>query len=437
VVSGVSSGRTRVDLLSLFTVRYRPEPGERGFLARMQTKEADGARVSVAVPDAAEAKRIFGVAVASRSLQPVFIRVENRLPAGGTPLRVSAVAIDPEYYTPREAGLLSGFSIGRRVLGFGALAWFFLPLAGFLIAKVVSARRANRRMEDLFHDLAFRFAPIPPGGAAEGFVFTNLDVGTKSVEILLLGRDKVRELEFSIAVPGLDADHHKLEREVLPQASELESVDRAALLERLAAMPTATTNKDGTGGGDPVNLAVIGSFEDTLGAFGARWDQTETISLATCWRTAKAFLTGDEYRYSPISPLFLHGRSQDFALQRIRGSINQRLHLRLWATPMRFQDQTVWIGQISRDIGVRFTSKTWSLTTHRIDPDTDESRDYLVEDLLTAERVTGLGYVGGVGSCTAAEPRRNLTGDPWYTDGQRAVIVTSPHRTAPAKIEWL
>ena len=70
-----------------------------------------------------------------------------------------------------------------------------------------------------------------------------------------------------------------------------------------------------------------------------------------------------------MSPLYLGGRQQDFALQRARVSLNQRLHLRLWATSVRCDGQPVWIGQVSRDIGVRFTPKTWNLTTHRIDPD--------------------------------------------------------------------
>ena len=100
---------------------------------------------------------------------------------------------------------------------------------------------------------------------------------------------------------------------------------------------------------------VIGEFDTLLGAFGGRWDETETITLATCWKTVAAFLLGAEYRYSPVSPLYLFGRSQDFALQRIRESINERLHLRLWLTPLRFHGKPVWVGQVSRDIGVRFT----------------------------------------------------------------------------------
>ena len=425
-----------MNLLSLFTIRYAPEPRERGFLQRAQSLERDGARVTVAIPDAAEDRRIFGVNVTGRGLQPVFVRIENLSPPGASPMRLHLVALDPEYDTPREAAALSRFSIGKRLMSFGIVAWFFLPVIGLLICKVVSAHRANRRMEEVFKSVALHPAPVPPGGMAEGFVFANLDVGTKSVAIRLLGTDQAREFEFAITVPGLDADHHQKEFDAQHPTLSAERVDRPALEDRLLKMPTATTNRRGTGSGDPVNLVLIGTFDHILAALGARWDQTETISLATCWRTCRAFLLGSEYRYSPVSPLFLLGRSQDFAMQRIRGSINERLHLRLWAAPLRFLDRPVWVGQISRDIGVRVTHRTWNLTTHRIDPDVDESRDYLVEDLLAAGRVLGAAYLNGVGPCTADAPRRNLTGDPYFTDGRRAVIVVSPTRTAALKIEW-
>jgi hypothetical protein len=75
-----------------------------------------------------------------------------------------------------------------------------------------------------------------------------------------------------------------------------------------------------------------------------------------------------------------------------------------------------------------FTTKVWNLTTHRIDSDVDESRDYVIEDLLVAGRVKAAGYVGGVGACTPDDPRHNLPGDPYYTDGKRAVIVLAPTR---------
>jgi len=80
----------------------------------------------------------------------------------------------------------------------------------------------------------------------------------------------------------------------------------------------------------------------------------------------------------------------------------------------------VWIGQISRDIGVHFTWRT--ITTHKIDPDVDETREYLLEDLAYAQAVEAFGYIGGVGAAGYDQPRGNLTGDPYFTDGQRLVI---------------
>ena len=137
-----------------------------------------------------------------------------------------------------------------------------------------------------------------------------------------------------------------------------------------------------------------------------------------------------------MSALHLFNRQQDVALQRIRSSINERLHLRLWLTPLRLNGNSVWVGQVSRDIGVRFTTKTWNLTTHRVDPDVDEARDYVIEDLLQAGRIDATGYVDGVGECIATAPRHNLTGDPYFTDGKRAVIVLSKERTTPRFVAW-
>jgi hypothetical protein len=105
-------------------------------------------------------------------------------------------------------------------------------------------------------------------------------------------------------------------------------------------------------------------------------------------------------------------------------------------SPLRFRGNPVWVGQVSRDIGVRFTSRTWNLTTHRIDPDVDESRDYVIQDLLEAGRIEAAIYIGGVGECTHDAPRHNLTGDPYFTDGRRAAILLSPKRTAPRFLLW-
>jgi hypothetical protein len=105
-------------------------------------------------------------------------------------------------------------------------------------------------------------------------------------------------------------------------------------------------------------------------------------------------------------------------------------------TPLRFEGKPVWIGQVSRDIGVRFTLKTWNLTTHKIDSDVDDARDYVLDDLLESGHIARAGYVLGAAAAERTAPRHNLTGDPYFTDGMRAVAVFSEVRTTPAFFNW-
>jgi hypothetical protein len=460
VSSDRATGRTEAVFLRLFTVPYRPQPTAREFLARAQTRQSPLAEVTAAVPDARESERLFGVPLARRGIQPVYLRIVNR---GQLPLRLHLVSIDPSYYTPLEAAAANHFSIARRLSAFGLVGLLFaLPLLLLIPLKLITARRSNRRMNEFFQAQAFHLRPIPPGGESEGFVFTRLDAGTKTVRVCLHaagnslyvakriseaspsvqlavapmesisgGSQPAVDFTFSIPVPGIAADYMRRDFSALYPVESLVDCDLLALVEQLRALPAATSNRRGTGAGDPANLVVIGQFESILAAFAPRWDESETITLATCWRTARSFLLGSEYRYSPVSPLYFLGRSQDVALQRIRRSINERIHLRLWLTPLRFAAKPVWVGQVSRDIGVRLTLKTWNLTTHRIDPDVDESRDYVFQDLFEANAIDAAGYVDGVGRCDSIAPRRNLTGDRYFTDGKRvAVLLSTPSAMA-------
>lgn len=436
-------------LWRLVITPYRPDPAMREFMSRAETKEDDHATATVAVLTPAESRAVFGVDVARRGIQPVFLRIVNR---SAESLRVQMVNIDPKYFTPLEAAGVNHFSITRRLSAFGAMGWLFVPLLALVPLKLVTAWLANGRMDDFFRGQGFRLGPISSAATAEGFVFTTLDLGTKVVRVRLTRvggiaqslagaapqaadarRDHahtqaVSDFTFTMPVPGITVDHHGRDFARLRESAAVEACTIDQLVARLESLPAATTNAAGTRHGDPVNLVVIGDFETLLAAFAARWDESETISLATCWKTVRAFLLGSSYRYSPVSPLHLFGRTQDIALQRTRQSINERLHLRLWLTPLVFSDKPVWVGQVSRDIGVRFTTRAWNLTTHRIDPDVDESRDYVIEDLMLSGRAAAAGYVAGVGGSTRDQPHRNLTGDPYFTDGKRAVILLSASR---------
>jgi hypothetical protein len=414
-------------------VRYSPKPQERGFVEAAQQAEQEDITVRIAALDARQSREFFGVPMARRGIQPLWVRIENR---AATRCRLAVVSIDPNYYSPHEAAAANHYSAGRRLVTFGLLGYLvFLPLLLLVPLKMLSAMRANRQMDELFREQAFPLRAIQPGKHSEGFVFTGLDIGSKVVHLRILRVEGPIEFDFNLPVPGIDADYERRELRAPHTLDQVVDCDLPTLFERLGAMPRAVSGPLGIKDGDPANLVVIGEFATILSAFGARWDETEVITLATCLKTAKSFVFGGEYRYSPVSPLFMFGRSQDFALQRIRESINERLHLRLWMTELRYNGKPVWVGQVSRDIGVRFTLKTWNLTTHRIDPDVDESRDFVLEDLIHAQRAERIGYVRGVGECTKAAPRRNLTGDPYFTDGNRAIAVVSGSRTEPSFLD--
>ena len=84
---------------------------------------------------------------------------------------------------------------------------------------------------------------------------------------------------------------------------------------------------------------------------------------------------------------------------------------------------------------MHFTKKT--ITTHKIDPDVDETREYLLEDLAFSQAVRAFGYIGGVGASGYDQPRGNLTGDPYFTDGRRVLMRISRNPSGLDDVEML
>ena len=411
------------------TTNYHPDPSFRPFLERLKRQEAGGLEVSVAVLSDRESVKFFGVHLARRGVQPVWIEVRNGSVAGQ---RLDLYSIDPSYYTPLEAASVNHFSVGRRLLSFGILGWLFLFLLPLLPSKLITARRANRRMSALFKEHALRGGAIPPGDQRKGVVFTSLDEGLKAIDLRFVSENEVQMFNFALEVPGLIL-------RPMQDVGELGGVREVSLEELMrwsVEEPRCTTGRHGSREGDPLNLVVVGNRDLVRQCFGARWDDAEAINWTTSLKTAKAFLLDSTYRYSPVSSLFVNGRIQDLALQRARASINERVHLRLWRTRLQLEGHTVWIGQVSRDIGVRFTLKTWNLTTHRIDPDVDESRDYVVDSLAASQRLAKLALVPGCGAAQAGNPRRNLTGDTYFTDGNRALLLLSVHSPTTEFVQY-
>ena len=387
---------------------YKPSPeSESLFLQRAQTLSENNLRVTAAVPGAAETRKIFGVDLYARGIQPVWLKIENN---DDQPVWFLPVGLDPMYFTPFEASFLNHFRFSTT-------------------ANKQMDRHFFRSGKDIF---------VASGKSRTGFVFTNLDEGTKAFAIDMIGEDEqIRSFTFFIEVPGLKIDHRQVDfKGLYPKDQWRNFTDEKKFSDYLQNLPCCTTSKDGSENGDPLNLVVVGSGDDVYHSFlRAGWDETETITSGSAVRTGVSFLFGGRYRYSPVSALFVFGRRQDIALQKARGSIHERNHLRLWLTPVTFRGQYVWVGQISRDIGVRFTTRT--IVTHKIDPDVDETRDYLAQDLLYSQGLSIIAYVKGVGAAPIESPRQNLTGDPYFTDGLRAVLWVSSQPVAFEELGFL
>jgi LssY C-terminus len=377
------------------------------YLARAQSETQDQVTVTTAALSAAESATLFGVELADDDIQPVWIEIENRDDAAYWYMHRYT---DPMYFSPAEVAFAN-----RR--------WF--------------GGAANQRMEQVFLQRSLE-GYVPPLATVAGFVYTRRDPGTKVVSVSLLGDDQVKVFDFILFTPDLAADHRRVDLASVYRQDEMRAVDEAELRAALEQLPCCPTNADGSRLADPLNFVLIGDRDAVLAALvRAGWDETEVLSARSAAASARSFLFGSRYRYSPVSPLYLFGRPQDAAFQKARDDINRRNHLRLWLAPLRHDGQEVWIGQISRDIGVRFTTSAWNLTTHAIDPDVDAERWYLAQDLASVNALRKYGLVGGVGVSTLRQPRVNAGGDPYFTDGLRAVLFIASGPVPITAIEWL
>ena len=357
-----------------------------------QMSEFDGVVIRAQVLRDEQAHELFGVRLGVHGIQAVWLQIQNDTDGM---LHYLPVTTDSDYFSPLE------------------VAW-----------------KTRSRFRDGFNEalrrqlfVAAMPSELPAGETTQGFVFTNRDLGVKIVNVDVVGGGQHWQTSFLVEVPGIKLDVEKVNFDQLYELTDLADLDDQGLNEFIASQPCCTRNQSGEKTGDPVNFVLVGDAEVLLNGFAVRgWDLTERIHGGSIWKTMQSFLLGSSYRYSPVSSLYFFDRPQDIALQNARGNIHQRNHLRLWRAPVTYHGRSVWMGQISRDIGVRLTRHSPTLTTHKIDPDVDETRDYLLQDLMLSQHLARFGYVRSMLERGIGGPGHNLTGDPYITDGLRLVM---------------
>ena len=381
--------------------QFSPDPSaDASFIARAQQKSAPGIKVSASALGAHESEKSFGENLAGYNIQPVWLSIENET---DEPLALLPVTMDPDYY--------SAYEVSYRF--HGALSLM-----------------ANRARNEFFLKRQIA-SSLPPHTKTTGFVYGVLDTGIKYAHIVIVGKNRLESFDFALSIPGPAFVGTNLRAEDIYPGRKIEELGLSSVKEKLAKFVCCTTSADGARDGDPLNLVIVESKQDPIIPLISRgWHLARQLDVASAIKTARAFLFRDEFLTSPVSPLYVFGRKEDVVVQKARTTINERIHARFWLTPYTYDARRVWIGQVSRDIGVRLTDQTWNLTTHKIAPDVDFDRAYFLQDLFLSGFVERYGYVNGVGAAPASAPRANLTGDPYYTDGLRAVIFLS-NQTIP------
>ncbi len=179
--------------------------------------------------------------------------------------------------------------------------------------------------------------------------------------------------------------------------------------------------------GDPVNMAVDGSFEQldaTMRAAG--WYRAEEITARSTWLIIVSTLTGRSYPTAPVSTLMLFGRRHDVAYQQeVEGNPKQRHHVRFWHTPEGWLlpggAAVDWLGAGTYDTAVGVSWFTLQVT-HRIDENTDIERDFVVSSMTEADPVVA---VESLPNFTTGYHSRNGGGDRFITDGALPIVDVS------------
>lgn len=388
--------------------RKRFAPGDIAsapFHERVETKIQGGISVSVAVLGSRESRKLFDGYLAVRGIQPVWIKIDNRDDNLYFLIRTN---LDPDYLSP--------FEVSRR------------------LHSHYSAR-LDHQIDRYFRSVSLP-SDISPNTTVSGFIFTNLDEDYKLVNVELLSRARIRKFFFTQEIPGMRFDHARTDFESLYEKNEIVDCDEDQLRAEIQRLPAYTLGGDRKSPGDPLNVVFVGHSDDIAAAYRRRgWDETELTYFASARKTVSSLIFRSRYRHAPVSDLYAFGRRQDIALQKSRSTIAARNHLRAWLAPLRHDGLEVYLVQISRDIGIRWSAKT--LITHKIDPDVDEAREYLVLDLLASQGVSAVGFIKGVGAASMDKPHHNYANDPYFTDGYRAVLFFTMKSTPLGDVKLL
>ncbi|MBS1821862.1 MAG: LssY C-terminal domain-containing protein [Acidobacteria bacterium] len=173
--------------------------------------------------------------------------------------------------------------------------------------------------------------------------------------------------------------------------------------------------------GDMVNFALIGTREQVEAAFkAAAWVAVDKSVQDAIVNGLLKTLGKEAYTEMPMSTLYLFGRPQDMSFARADPLMvaAERHHLRVWQTNKTVDGRPLWVGSSTHDIGFEKDQRTGGVT-HKIDPEIDKERDYLLQSFDAAGAYASAAYV------TPSNPMleaHTATGGSFHSDGRIVVM---------------
>jgi hypothetical protein len=194
----------------------------------------------------------------------------------------------------------------------------------------------------------------------------------------------------------------------------------AALRKNIDGLPRRV-NDEYKNLGDMVNFVLVGSVQQVQSALeAASWHLADTDVKESALKAVLETYKKQDYLQMPMSQLMLFGRVQDFGYEQAEAYsvVASRHHFRLWKAPFTWDDQTVWVGAGTHDVGFEKDQRNGKLT-HKIDPAVDGERDNVGLSLQKSGKVKSMSYYL---PSDPVQDAKNATGGGYHSDGRLLVV---------------
>jgi len=387
--------------------------GQVDFLKSAETKTENGLTVTTSVLTNEESKKIFGVDLFEKGVQTVWIEIRNNTEYDFIFLPIS---LDPDYFSPNEVA--------------------FLYHQGFFNGGKMHPQLSRR-----FNDYGFELSHIYPGETRKGFVYTNYDPGIKYINLTLFSEEKIETFVFYVSLRDTGEEFGMVDFDTIYSMDEYSTYDNENDFRQfIKTLPCCLKNIEQKEDVYPINFVFIGSDEDVYSALIRRgWDVTEPYSDFWTKLDPKKYFSSPLFRTSPMENLYYFGRNQDVSFQKSRkkekGTVRQRNELRIWLVPIKYKGKSVWVGSTTRDIGTD-VNKFRDFLTRKFDPDLNETRAYLGEDMALSQNVSKVGWIRTNDPITKDNPNINYKDQTWWSDGLVLVLLFDETPTSFTNINY-